>query len=366
MSDRSKTSEQLEREIEARRARIENRVDDISARLSPGQMLDEALTYAKTGAGADFTRNLGQSVRDNPLPVALAGLGLGWLAIQSNLPKRETIYEDAFEDDRSFDHYDVDEDDYPVAVITGTSIKRIGSSEEEGNRFTEFADETGRKFKAMSDEFGHRAGHFSDETGKHFRGFIDESGHRISDFRDEAGNKFHRASGWATHNWRKAGEGVSRFGRKVGRNANAFGSNIRDGANQFGDNVREGAGYLGDRAHDAGHGLRRQGENAVSAADDFIHDQPLVSGAIAFAIGAILGGVLPHTRQEDKLFGKASDSVKRSAGHEAEKLYEKGREHAEDLHDQARDAVSHAYDDAKDAVRSAADAAEDAAHKPLH
>ncbi len=48
-------------------------------RLSPGRMVDEALVYAREAGVADFGRNLGRSVRDNPLPVALVGVGLAWL-----------------------------------------------------------------------------------------------------------------------------------------------------------------------------------------------------------------------------------------------------------------------------------------------
>src|SRR5690554_4104041 len=115
MASQHKTSEELEREIEARRARIEARVDDISSRLSPGQLLDEALNYAKSGPGADFSRNLGRSVVDNPLPVALAAASLGWLAIQSNLPRRE--HGNGYDAEAMYDRYSVDEDDYPVALI---------------------------------------------------------------------------------------------------------------------------------------------------------------------------------------------------------------------------------------------------------
>lgn len=342
MASHNKSSEELEREIEARRARIENRVDEISARLSPGQLLDEALQYTRHGPGADFTRNLGRSVVENPLPVALMGASLAWLAVQSNMPKRER--EPDYRDDDRYDGLEDDEEDYPVALITGPTITRTGTSETEGNRYAEFADSAGRKFKAMTNETGHRAGHFADETGRMFRGFVDESGHRISDFRDETGNRFHQATGWAAHNWRKAGRGFSSLGR-----------NMRDGAQHLGHSVRDGAGHLGERAGEAGYGVRRQGEHAVHAADDFIHEQPLVSGAIAFALGALIGGFLPHTRQEDEIFGRAADSVKREAAHEAEHLYERGREEAEHLHDQARDAAGKTYEKAKEAVRQGTD-----------
>lgn len=344
MAHHHKSSDEIEREIEARRARIEDRVDEISARLSPGQLLDEALRFTRQGPGADFTRNLGRSVVDNPLPVALMGASLAWLAVQSNMPRRERYHDDFYDADAYYGRYEVDEEDYPVATIQGRTLQRVGTVDTDEGRHSEFTDDAGRTFKALTSDIGHRAGHFTDESGRMFRGFIDEAGHKITDFRDEAGNRIHQATGWASHNWRKAGEGISGFG----------------------DRLRHGAGRMGERAQHAGDNLRRQGGHAAHMADDFIHDQPLVSGAIAFAIGALFGGALPHTRQEDEWFGKTSDSVKDRAAEEAGHLYDRGREEAAHLHDEAREAAGKAYSDAKDAARQGADEAKAEADKVTH
>lgn len=342
MAHHSPTSEELEREIEARRARIENRVDELAARLSPGQMLDEALRYTRNGPGAEFTRNLKRSVVENPLPVALVGAGLAWLAVQPALPHRE--HRDDYENYEGMDGFD-DDDDYPLATIQGRSLQRVGIIELEGQRHSEFIDDSGRKFRCPTDETGHRGGHFTDEAGRMFRGFIDETGHRVSDFRDEAGNRMHQAAGWASHSWRKAGERASAMGHRM----------------------RDGAGWMGAQAQKTGSNLRRQGGNAVSAIDDFVHEQPLVSGLIAFALGALIGGAAPHTRQEDRYFGEAADSLRGKAAREAENLYERGKEEAAHLHDEARDAVSKAYSETKRTMGNGSDgAAPDAEGRTHH
>ncbi|WP_127145233.1 DUF3618 domain-containing protein [Pelagibacterium montanilacus] len=348
MADQQTSSEDLERAIEARRVRIEKRVDDISAQFSPGQLLDEALVYAKSGPGAQFTRNLGRSVVENPLPIALAAAGLGWLAIQSNQPRRH--HDNGHDAEAMYDRSAPEDETYPVAVISGTRIERVGISDHDGKRHTEFADSAGRKFKALSDEAGHRAGHFADDTGRVFRGFIDETGHQVSDFRDEAGNRIHQASGWAAHNW-----------RKVGDNASELGASLRHRAGHLGEDIRDGAADMGSQARRAGKGLRRQGEDAAHAADDFLHQQPLVGGAIAFAIGALFGGALPHTRQEDEVLGEASDVVKHRAAHEADDLYDRGRRQAKHLHDEARSAAGELHDKAAEAVRTGTDHAKEKA-----
>ena len=58
------SSEQLEREAEATRARIAATLTELRARISPGQMLDEAIDYARDGNGADLLR----AVRQGSIP----------------------------------------------------------------------------------------------------------------------------------------------------------------------------------------------------------------------------------------------------------------------------------------------------------
>ena len=71
------SSEQLERQTEQNRAEVELTIEELKARLTPGQIVDEILSYAKDG-GRELTANLGRQITNNPLPVALVGAGLAW------------------------------------------------------------------------------------------------------------------------------------------------------------------------------------------------------------------------------------------------------------------------------------------------
>ena len=77
------SSEQLERQTERSRAEVELTIDELRARLTPGQLIDEILSYTRDG-GRQFTSNLGRQVTDNPLPVALIGAGLARLLLGRN------------------------------------------------------------------------------------------------------------------------------------------------------------------------------------------------------------------------------------------------------------------------------------------
>lgn len=78
MSD--ETSAELEREAEAARARMAGTAETIRRKLTAGQLIDEVADYFTGGDLAGAARNLGTQVRDNPLPLALMGAGVAWLA----------------------------------------------------------------------------------------------------------------------------------------------------------------------------------------------------------------------------------------------------------------------------------------------
>ena len=59
--------------IVARRRLAEN-LDELSDRLTPGQVFDEMLSYSRAGSGA-FFRAVSNTVRENPLPSLLIGAG---------------------------------------------------------------------------------------------------------------------------------------------------------------------------------------------------------------------------------------------------------------------------------------------------
>lgn len=74
----NESPEQIEDEIRGTRRDIDRTLDALQSKLSPGQLLDQALAYAKDGGG-EFATNLGRTMSRNPLPVSLVGIGLAWL-----------------------------------------------------------------------------------------------------------------------------------------------------------------------------------------------------------------------------------------------------------------------------------------------
>jgi len=58
----STSAAEIEREVKQSRAEVEQTLDAIQARLSPGELLDQAVDYFREGRGAEVARNLGDSI----------------------------------------------------------------------------------------------------------------------------------------------------------------------------------------------------------------------------------------------------------------------------------------------------------------
>jgi ElaB/YqjD/DUF883 family membrane-anchored ribosome-binding protein len=310
------SSAKIEREIEDDRRRIEERIDAIQQRMSPGQMVDEVMAYAKNSGGGEYVANFGNAVKNNPIPLALMGVSLAWLMAG---PKTGSAYlhnNEAPPRDYS------DRTGYPLATVSGP-VSRIGPVEADtsGSRYSHFSDTTGQRFKALTDETGRRAGHFVDESGRSFRGFADASGKQVSDIRDEAGKMLDDASGWVSHTWQQVTQQVSDKAGWVRDQASSAGSSSLDLSAQLNDSILK-----------------------------HFKDQPLIGGALAFAVGAAIGAALPHTRQEDEVLGAKADDVKDRLSSEASKTIDKAENVASDVYGKAVGIAAEVHDVARDRI----------------
>jgi hypothetical protein len=75
------TTERIEFETEQSRARVAELLDEIRARFSLGEMVDQVLDYAGDGTGREILNRLGEQVRSNPLSCLMIGGGFAWLLL---------------------------------------------------------------------------------------------------------------------------------------------------------------------------------------------------------------------------------------------------------------------------------------------
>ncbi|EPE96515.1 DUF3618 domain-containing protein [Rhizobium grahamii] len=308
-----KTSLDLQREIEVDRKRIENRIDAIQEKMSPGELIDEVLTYAKQSGGAEYVGNLGRALKTNPIPVALMGVSLAWLMAKQNGDSPSISVSDP---------------DYPLYQADGP-IRRLGPPETEfGSRYSYFADNSGKRLKALTDDAGARAGHFIDEAGKTYRGFVDAGGKQIDQIVDETGAMLDAASGWSAKTW----------------------AQVKDATSNIGSKASQAMSSLSDKSASAGASIQEQTNKLNDAILTHFRDQPLVGGALAFAVGAAIGAALPHTDMEDEVIGDVADSAKDKIADEASHLADQGMEIASGVYGQAVSVAADAHDVVKERI----------------
>lgn len=311
----SSNPEHIEREIERDRQRIGAKLDEIQNRMSPGQLIDEAIAYAKGSGGAEFLSNLGSNVKTNPMPVALLGVSLAWLMAGQN-GNQSTSSGHGLQDDT----------DYPLATVNG-SLRRTGPVEDgPSGRYSHFTDDAGSRYRALTDSTGRRAGHFVDHAGKTYRGFADSTGKHITDIRDETGKMLDEASGWLSNTW----------------------SQLTHSASQMGHQMAHAGRSAGESSRDMGAALQDRTSQMTDVVFRQFQNQPLVGGALAFAIGAAIGAALPHTEREDEMLGDMADQVKDEVQAGAAGALERAENAASDMSRKVASAASEVADAPRD------------------
>lgn len=76
-------TDRIEADLNQSRHRLNDTLEALGQKLSPGQMVDEVLGLAQGQAG-EFASKLGRQVKDNPLPTLLIAAGVGMLLMNRN------------------------------------------------------------------------------------------------------------------------------------------------------------------------------------------------------------------------------------------------------------------------------------------
>ena len=246
---------ELEREVDRERERVSATIDELQARASVGSLVDQ-LVKAVGENGGEVSRNLGRSLRDNPLAALLTGVGLAWLMAGSGRP-----HDDGRDwEDRDRDYLRSGRERLPAALRPSAYESGTGGS---------WPNSTYADRDAEPEEGGLRE--------------------RVADV---AG---------------RVGEGVSEAVGGVRERASEVAHSASSRLHQAGDTIRGAGGAVRDRASAARRSAAGTSQYMRNGLDTLMEDQPLVAGAIAMAFGAAVGGALPRSRVEDRMFGEQSD-----------------------------------------------------------
>jgi len=301
-------TERLEREAEQTRAQLEQTLGELRARMSPGQLLDQASDYFRNSSGRAYLHNLRDEVVHNPVPITLIGAGIAWLAISGAMSRRGNGR-------TSFGRDDVGRDWGRSAGIAddlahgghGPSAMRRAKDTAQGwaSEASDAIAETEERWRERAEDVGDRVGTAYDETVARAR---------------------QTAEGWADDARETAGEAGATLREGVDR--------VRERVSEAGDTVREGVDQMRERTGElyeqTASGFRRVARQAShygqvardavrpdGALLNFCREQPMLVAGLGVAFGAALAAMIPSSRTEREAMGETSrrlqDRIKETA-----------------------------------------------------
>lgn len=273
-----------------------------SARAATLGQLENFATQA--GDAMNTTKDtLVDTIRQNPIPAALMGVGLAWLLMNrsSAASQRRARSERGRDYDRSFDRgYDGRDNNGRGRPESGMQRRVDHEAMNAGGALRKAKDATSAALGQAADGVSHLASDVRDQAS--------DLAHRAA---DGASNMAHDAAEATSHLWNDASDASERAYQRV-------------------------SSTMSDVAHE----IPRQARRAERAAGSMYTDNPLAVGAAVLAAGALLGMALPRTDREDALLGETRDQFLVSAKQAAQGALETVQHMGEDAAQNVRGALA--------------------------
>jgi len=317
-SDDEKTdeTEAIRADIEQTRSQMSATIDAIQDKLNPQNIVDQAkgavreATIRRVENMVTEVRQTAQeassgfldTVKENPIPAAMAAIGLGWLFFKSRGKSN------------GYGNYRY-ERGYNFAPDA-----RYGNSGGYGGYGGGYDYER----SGAPASYRYRPAGAGYDNG--------QQGGGPGEMVDRAQDKVGDAAG-------KVGDAAGKVGRTVGDAAGKVGDAVGSAAGSVGDAAGNVVGTIGDRAGDIGSGVQQGAQVAQNQLQRMLYENPLMVGAGALAIGAAIGMLLPETEPEHRLMGEAKDTVVDKAQNVAQQAIDKVSRVAEQATNTAQEAA---------------------------
>lgn len=330
----------LEAQIEQTRREMGETIDAIQARLDPEllkfkaeQRVEQAVDRAKdevydatigrveeatgraTRTVTDWRDNVIETIKDNPIPAALVGIGLGWLIMESS----------------------------SSAEQRGRRERRYRS----GNGY-----ERGRYAlpDARSRYGGAQARHrYYDDGGlREERGTVERTV-------DRAQQSARRTVDQAQETWEDVSSSVRDRIEQLRQDAGDLEDEARGKLDMLIDELEQMVDDAEMNARRLGQKTQVQARRARNNLQMTFEENPLALGAVALAIGAAVGLAAPRTEMEDELMGSYRDQLVERAEETAKRAKGQAEEVASEVTGAAREAFEDVKQEAKQAAKQVAE-----------
>lgn len=307
-------------EIERTRSELSSTIDAIQEKLSPENLTNqakEAVRGATVGRAQEAVGNVTDTVqsavsdvsdsvqhavqnvtdttsdwgggivdviRENPIPAALAGIGLGWLFMsmrnRSSQSRQQAQYSSGYSPSRRYAY---------------------GSPYVEAQ--THYPDQ--ERYYGAEGSYG-TANYSGQSSGS--QGAMDRVQGKVGDMADQAQSTASNVADKAQDAMSQAQDTAGQVAGQVQDTASQVVNQVQGTAGQVASQAQETAGQVASQAQ---YGVQRAG----SQLDRLMHERPLAVGAGALALGLAVGLAVPETRKEQEWMGETRDSLMDRAQH---------------------------------------------------
>lgn len=271
-----------------------------------------------------------ETIRQNPIPAALTGLGISWLLMNNNNGGGSSS---GFSSNSGMLHEAQHKVSSTVGQAGDTVGQAVGQAQDKvGDAVSTVQDTAGQ----VQDKAGQIVGQAQDTVGQVASQVQDTAGQVVSQVTDTAGQL---ASQVQEKAGQVAGQAQETVGQVAGTTSDVV-SQVLDAVrrnpvpaalgglsiawlfmnrknNRPGDRLMRMAGYTvggtvegaGTKLGDVAAGTQLQAEEAKSRFQRMLEENPLGVGAITAGVGIALGLALPETEREHQLMGDARDQL---------------------------------------------------------
>jgi len=281
----------MQQEIRDRRSRIDRTLGSLRHRLAPRTLKEQTMNRMTKSVNSGAS-SMGDMVRGNPIPLALIGVGIGWMLLSRSGMDQRIAHSGAMNAVRD----------------------RAGST-------ARYARDT---FYSATGSVRDAASHLYD---------------RASDATEQAGDAVNSMRGGGTYD---------------GRSGAPVGSSGRYQQGQYQGGQQMGGQHQGSGTSMT-HSMSRQVGRVTTSFWELVDDHPLVAGVMGAALGAAIGASIPSTRYEEELVGDYAGQVTGMAKEAAQDAIDRGTRAAQAAAEAAREHMNEVVDDVKSAAREEID-----------
>ena len=270
----------IESDLAATRTRLDSRLGLLQDRFTPGRLADDAVAYLRGSSGSEFVDTLKESVKRNPLPIAVTGIGLAWLIAASQRP---------------------------AAVVRlgrpgdSAAARRLAARER-----LEAAEGNVLRMPTDTDDVHDERLH---ATRAHVLELIPEKDEDKASFTSRVSAMADSVRGSASAGAKAISDGAANLSDQVG-----------DMTARVAGAASAAAGSVGDRFSESADA----GRQAMGSLGANLIASPVMLGALGLAAGAVLAALIPQTEQEQAALGDAAGRVRHAAGDAAQDVLDRG------------------------------------------